>query len=247
MTEVLSVPPVTVRTMDVPTSLAGYAQPGHGIEPAEHQLDLPGFWPAYLGAVWGEVALEPEVFGADLADVDAAGEALWEATEVWPAYRIPLAEGRAVWIVHRNFPDDAGTDYLLTDPVRPREQSLASIEGHFTGPGLSWSDLLAVADGTPPDGAGVRDPDLRLLLLLPAYGDAATPPEEALTRISTALAAVGVDVEAAPALAERFLDHPLWGSPYWNLPGGSPLSGGSGSGAVSLISGARLTPSTGTP
>jgi hypothetical protein len=235
--------PVTVRIMDVPTSLTGYAQPGYGIAPAEHQLDLPGFWPAYLGAVWSDVAVEPEVFGgADLADVDAAGEALWEATEVWPAYRVPLEGGRGVWIVHRNFPDDAGTDYLLTDPALPRERRLASVEGHFTGPGLSWSDLLAVADEAPGDGAGVRDPDLRLLLLLPAYGDAATPVEEALARISTALTAVGVAPEAAPALAERFLDHPLWGSPYWNVPGGSPLSG-----AASSISRAPLIPSTGTP
>jgi hypothetical protein len=231
--------------MDVPTSLTGYAQPGHGIAPAEHQLDLPGFWPAYLGAVWGD-AVEPELFGADLADVDAASEALWEDTEVWPAYRLPLAEGRAVWIVHRNFPDDAGTDYVLTDPTLSREHPLASIEGHFNGPGLSWSDLLAVADAVPADGEGVRDPDLRLLLLLPAYGDADTPVGEALTRISTALAAVGVAPELAPALAERFLDHPLWGSPYWNAPGGSPLSGGTGSGAHSP-SWAPLTPSTGTP
>ncbi len=44
-------PPATVRGMDVPTSLAGYAQPGYGIAPAERLLDLPGFRPAYFGPV----------------------------------------------------------------------------------------------------------------------------------------------------------------------------------------------------
>ncbi|NEB02226.1 hypothetical protein [Streptomyces sp. SID13726] len=240
--------------MDVPTSLAGYAMPGHGIAPAERLLGLPGFWPAYLGAVRGEPVPEPELFGADAADMDAAAEALWDATSVWPAYRIPLPEGRVLWIVHRNFPDDAGTDYLLTDQALSRERQLASIDGHFSGPAFSWPDLLTLADEVPADGEGVRDPDLRLLLLLPAYGDADTPVEEALVRISTALVGVGVAPDAAPGLAERFLDHPLWESPYWSAPGSSPLSGGGGdssldrgSGGLPRIIPAPLTPSTGTP
>ncbi|WP_307673669.1 hypothetical protein [Streptomyces sp. V4I2] len=212
--------------MDVPTSLAQYTQAGHGIAPAEQLLDLPGFWPAYFGPTWDGFADEPEVFGADPADVDAAGEALYGATEVWPAYRIPLPGGHLLWIVHRNFPDDPGTDYLLTHPDQARETSLASIEGHFTGPGLSWPDLVAVADSAPADAEGVRDPGLRLLLLLPAFGDAETPMEAAVERIAAALVAVGMTAEAAPEAAEGFLDHPFWESPYWAAPGNSPLSGG---------------------
>jgi hypothetical protein len=229
--------------MEVPTSLTGYTMPGHGIAPAEHRLDLPGFWPAYLGPLWDGFAREPELFGADPADVDAAGEALYDTTEVWPAYRIPLPGGAVLWIVHRNFPDDAGTDFLLTHPDRPREVPLASIEGHHTGPGLSWPDLIAVADAAPADAEGVLDPDLRLLLLLPAFGDAETPAEEAVQRISVALTAVGVPVEAAPEAAERFLDHPLWDGPVWSDPVGSPLSGGTGE--VRFLP--TLSPSTGTP
>lgn len=211
--------------MEVPTSLARYAEPGYGIATAEHLLDLPGFWPAYYGPTWDVFASEPEAFGADLADVDAAGDALYDATEVWPAYRIPLPGGHLLWIVHRNFPDDAGTDYLLTHPDRARETCLASIEGHFTGPGLSWPDLVAVADSAPADAEGVRDPDLRLLLLLPAFGDADTPVQEAVERIAAALVAVGMTEEAAPEAAGLFLDHPFWESPYWATPGSSPLSG----------------------
>ncbi|MFJ8113035.1 hypothetical protein [Streptomyces sp. NPDC096132] len=231
--------------MEVPTALAGYAMPGHGIARAEHQLDLPGFWPAYFGPVWGDFAYDPEPFGADAADVDAALEALHEATEVWPAYRIPLPDDRVVWVVHRNFPDDAGVDYLLTGPDLPRVERLASIEGHFCGPGLSWPDLLAVAGSAPPGLEGVLDPDRRLLLLLPAYGDADTPVEEALERISAALVAVGVDPEAAPDAAERFLDHPYWESPYWDTPGRSPLSGVRG--ALPPVTRVLLTLPPGTP
>ncbi|KUO11099.1 hypothetical protein [Streptomyces sp. DSM 15324] len=214
--------------LDHPTALAGYATPGHGIAPAEHLLGLPGFWPAYYGPVWDAFADDPEPFGADHADVDAAAEALYERTDVWPAYRIPLPHGRTLWVVHRNAPDDSGTDYLLTGPGLHRERELAAIEGHFRGPGLSWPDLVALAHAAPADTDGIRDPDRRLLLLLPAYGDADTPVEEALERITAALIAVGVAPQAAPAAAGRFLDHPFWESPTWPEPGGSPLSGGSG-------------------
>ncbi|CAL9610760.1 hypothetical protein [Streptomyces sp. Tu 3180] len=210
--------------MDVPPPLAGYAVPGHGIAAAEHLLDLPGFWPAYLGSVWGGLAHEPEPFGADAADVDAAAEALHDATEVWPAHRVPLPGGRVLWIVHGNLPDEPSTDYLLTSPDRARETRLASLQGHGAGPGLSWRDLVAVAGSAPADAEGVRDPDLRLLLLLPAYGDFETPADEATRRIAAALTTVGVSAEEAPGIAERFLDHPLWPAPLWPSGGEDLLS-----------------------
>lgn len=131
-----------------------------------------------------------------------------------------------LWIVHRNFPDDPGTDYLITHPDWDRDVPLASLEGHFSGPGLSWPELIAVADSAPARAAGVRDPALRLLLLLPAFGDADVPVAEAVSRISGALTAVGVPESAAPEVAERLLDHPFWDGPTWATQGGSPLSGG---------------------
>ncbi|MFD5632343.1 hypothetical protein [Streptomyces sp. NPDC127072] len=212
--------------MDVPMSLARYAAPGHGIAPAEELLGLAGFWPAYFLPAWDEFMEEPELFGADEADVDAATEALYSAREVWPAYRIPLAGRHLLWTVHRNFPDDPGTDYLITHPDWDRDVPLASLEGHFSGPGLSWPELVAVADSAPARAEGVRDPALRLLLLLPAFGDADVPVPEAQARISGALTAVGVATGAAPGVARRLLDHPFWDGPSWTARGGSPLSGG---------------------
>ncbi|WP_369245448.1 hypothetical protein [Streptomyces sp. R41] len=228
--------------MDCPTSLARYAEPGHGIAPAEELVELPGFWPAYFVPGWDEFMEEPELFGADAADVDAATEALYDATEVWPAYRIPLTGGHLLWIVHRNFPDDPGTDYLITHTDWDRDASLASIEGHFSGPGLSWPELVAVADSAPADAEGIRDPDVRLLLLLPAFGDADVPMAKALSRISGALVAVGVPAKSASGVAERLLDHPFWDGPTWAVRGASPLSGGTAEPSPLALCDGRYSP-----
>ncbi|MET8978706.1 hypothetical protein ABZX85_24120 [Streptomyces sp. NPDC004539] len=212
--------------MEVPAPLSGYAHPGHGIAPAEQHLALPGFWSAYLSVSRGDT----EEFGADLADVDAAYEALYDATRTWPAFRLPLSSGRTVWIVFANFPDDPGVDYLLTDPAHPTPRTLAATEGPFAGPALSWPDLLAIAEDVPqplpgPTAVqrddGVLDPDHRLLLLLPAYGDIDTPTEAALERVTTALLRTGVPRATAPALAERLLDT----GTTWDASGVTPLSG----------------------
>ncbi|MGF0172715.1 hypothetical protein ACQF36_20095 [Streptomyces sp. Marseille-Q5077] len=211
--------------MDVPTSLAGYAMPGHGIAPAERLLGTPGFWPAFYLPVRDDFAQDPEPFGADSADVDEAISALHGAEEIWPAFRIPMTGGHMLWIVHRNFPDDAGTDYLITHPDWDRHACLASLDGHYSGPGLSWPELVAVAGSAPAGAAGVVDPGLRLLLLLPAFGDADVPEAEAVARTSGALRAVGVAEDTAPDVAAQLLDHPFWDGPSWAVRGRSPLSG----------------------
>lgn len=238
-------PPATVRGMELPTSLAGYAMPGHGIAPAEQLLGLPGFWPAFYLPVWEDFAEEPEPFGADSADVDEAISALHGAEEVWPAFRIPMAGGHTLWIVHRNFPDDAGTDYLITHPDWDRHAYLASLDGHYSGPGLSWPELVAVAESAPADAEGVVDPGLRLLLLLPAFGDADVPEAAAVARISGALAAAGVAEDAAPDVAERLLDHQFWDGPTWAVRGRSPLSGTTaGPGGSPALCDGRYSPRT---
>lgn len=196
--------------------LARYRPQGHRVEPAEHLTRTPGFWPAYLGWTLVVRGLDPEPFGADLADLDAALEAIG-ATEVWPAFRVPLADGRVHHVVPSNLPDDHGSvEFLLETPGVDTLYTVAVTDPHdFHGGGLTWRETVEAAEAVPSgDGGhpqGVLDPDHRLLLLLPAWGGADTPAEEAHIRIGQALMTVGMPEEPATALAEHLVDARAWG------------------------------------
>ncbi|MEU7090873.1 hypothetical protein [Kitasatospora aureofaciens] len=114
--------------------------------PGEDLLALPGFWAAYL--MWlaeGEdFEPEPELFGVDGADADAAYTRLSDPA-AWPILRLPMQHGHSILIVHRNFTEDSGIDYYVVHPDWDQPRSLASIEGHFAGPGLAWRELDHIA------------------------------------------------------------------------------------------------------
>lgn len=194
----------------------------------EELLDLPGFWPAHLLWLAGGEGLNPrpEWFGADGADTDEAYEALTDPA-AWPVLRLPLLGGHTILVIYRNFPEDAGLDHYLTHPGWDRPRSLGSIEGHFTGPGLAWRELVHIA-GHPGAGPGITAPHARLLLLLPVLGDADLP-EDAAELVATALDAIGAPAKTRTVLAEALLEHPFWVAPPWyfDAVGASPLSGGS--------------------
>ncbi|MFE4973341.1 hypothetical protein ACFRAR_14650 [Kitasatospora sp. NPDC056651] len=204
--------------------------PGYENEPlatGEELVHLPGFWAAYL--LWlaeGEdLDPEPALFGADPADVDAAYERLSDPA-TWPVVRLPLRHGHSILVVHRNAAEDEGVDYYLAHPDWDRPRSLASTEGHFTGPGLAWRELVHIARH-PGDGPGITDPDARLLLLLPVLGDADLPADAAAT-VTGALTATGTPPEAAATLAEALLDHPFWDGETWYFAGAAAPLGGAG-------------------
>ncbi|MDH6580386.1 hypothetical protein [Kitasatospora sp. MAP5-34] len=212
--------------------------PGYEDDPltaGEKLPALPGFWAAYL--LWlaeGEdFDPEPALFGADGADADAAYERLSDPA-AWPVLRLPMRHGHTILIVYRNFPEDAGIDYYLAHPDWDRTAPLASIEGHFSGPGLAWRELAYIARH-PGDGPGITDPHARLLLLLPILGDADMP-TDATVIIAAALATIGTPPEARASLAEALLDHPFWDGETWYHEGaGSPLSGGAISGTSQVL------------
>lgn len=79
----MSVPPATVRGHGRFRAAPDLAPPGFSIAPAEQLLRLPGFWPAYYVPTWDDFADEPELFGADGADVDAAVDALYGPVDPW--------------------------------------------------------------------------------------------------------------------------------------------------------------------
>ncbi|MCX5410156.1 hypothetical protein OHA37_00015 [Streptomyces sp. NBC_00335] len=179
--------------------------PGYEGRPLVHRpglLDEPLFWPGHLYSCAHDEDTEELLFGADY---DAAEEFHRELIEQaqWPVFTIPLTGGHLLHVVYRAWKDDPGVDYVLHHSSWERALLLATDDGHFMGPALSWTELLYAADNQLPGGSSA-DPDSRLLLLLPALGDDRTP-ESAAPRLAAALTALTV-VEDPEALATALAD-----------------------------------------
>ncbi|WP_406458100.1 hypothetical protein OG782_35240 [Streptomyces sp. NBC_00876] len=189
----------------------------------ESLLTRPGFWSNYLLAMCSDGACaerpDPEWFGDDGADADAMSEVLFDP-EHWPAFRVPAEDGPGAVVIYRNLVGDYGTDYLLTHPDRSYAQQIASWEGEFSGHGLTWHELVYIADNPSASNEGVQDTAARLLLILPLLTDPDLP-EAASARLATALTAVGAPQESTSTTAEHLFAHlerrsghdPRWESP----------------------------------
>jgi len=189
----------------------------------ESLLARPGFWSNYLLAMCSDGACAerpaPEWFGDDGADADAMSEVLF-APEHWPAFRVPAENGPGAVVIYRNLVGDYGTDYLLTHPDRSHAQQIASWEGDVSGMGLTWRELVHIADSPSAAAEGVQDTAARLLLLLPLLTDPDLP-EAATARLTAALTSVGAPQDTASITAEHLLAHlerrsrhdPAWESP----------------------------------
>ena len=101
--------------------------------------------------------------------------------------------------------------------VRPAEL-LAQYDGYILGPGLSWPELTAAADNGLPGGT-TTDPDARLLLLLPAFGDDVVP-DDAVDRLTMALRTC-TQIEAPDRLAAAHLENQgPFVPPHWTTTEG---------------------------
>lgn len=170
-------------TEPVPAQIAGCE--GGVLAHRPDLLDEPLFVVSHLyGCVHSEEA-EEALFGADYEAAERFHGDLMISGR-WPLFSIPLPRGHRLFIVYRAMADDPGVDYLLHHPGWDRTETLASDDGHFRGPGLSWSELEAVAYNGLPGGSTV-DPYARLLLLLPALGDRAVD-DAAVDTVARALA-----------------------------------------------------------
>jgi hypothetical protein len=199
---------------------------GYGLGPlvpGESLLVHPGFWSNYLLAMCSDGGCAerpvPEWFGEDGADVDALSEVLFDR-DLWPVFRVPAEDGPGAVVIYRNLDGDYGTDYLLTHPGRSYAEQIASWDGDFSGTGLTWPELIRIADNPSLTAEGVQDTTTRLLLLLPLLTDPDVP-ETASTRLIAALTAVGAPHDTASIAAEHILAHlakrsrhdPTWASP----------------------------------
>ncbi|MFD4483250.1 hypothetical protein ACFWPU_45100 [Streptomyces sp. NPDC058471] len=197
--------------------------PGYDSGPLTHQtglLDEPLFWLGHLYSCVQSEKGEELLFGADY---DAAGDfhrRLWERAQ-WPTFTIPLAADHRLHVVYRTFTDDTGTDYLLHHPDWDHAELLARDDGHFMGPGVSWTELVAAADNALPGGS-TTDPHARLLLLLPAFGDDGVP-DDAVDRLTDALRARTRVDGPGPLAAVLLNDQGAPGPARWTTAGHSFL------------------------
>ncbi|MFG2758045.1 hypothetical protein [Streptomyces wuyuanensis] len=199
---------------------------GYDVSPlvaGESLLARPGSWSNYLLSMCSDGGCAerpvPEWFGEDGADVDALPEVLFDP-ERWPVFRMPAEDGPGAVVIYRNLDGDYGTDYLLTNPGRSCAEQIASWDGDFSGTGLTWRELIRIADSPSFAADGVQDPAIRFLLLLPLLTDPDMP-ETASARLLAALAVVGAPQDTASIAAEHLLGHltrrsrhdPTWASP----------------------------------
>jgi hypothetical protein len=199
---------------------------GYDVSPlvaGESLLARPGFWSNYLISTCSDGGCAerpvPEWFGEDGADVDALSEVLFDP-ERWPVFRVPAENGPGAVVIYRNLDGDYGTDYLLTHSGRSCAEQIASWDVDFSGTGLTWRELIRIADSPSFAADGVRDTAIRFLLLLPLLTDPDMP-ETASARLLAALAVVGAPQDTASIAAEHLLAHltrrsrhdPNWASP----------------------------------
>ncbi|MFE2154451.1 hypothetical protein ACFXAO_30900 [Streptomyces lavendulae] len=195
----------------------------------ESLLARPGFWSNYLLAMCSNGGCAerpvPEWFGDDGADTNALSEILFDP-ERWPVFRVPAEAGPGAVVIYRNLDGDYGTDYLLTHAGRSYVQQIAGWDGDVTGTGLTWHELIRIADNPASTVEGVQDTATRLLLVLPLLSDLDVP-EAASARLTSALTAIGAPQDTASSTAGHLLAHITRRSvhdPAW----ASPLSGGRG-------------------
>ncbi|MEU9573123.1 hypothetical protein AB0D62_25285 [Streptomyces massasporeus] len=199
---------------------------GYDVSPlvaGESLLARPGFWSNYLLSMCSDGGCAerpvPEWFGEDGADVDALSEVLFDP-ERWPVFRVPARDGPGAVVIYRNLDGDYGTDYLLTHSGRSCAEQIASWDVDFSGTGLTWRELIRIADSPSFAADGVQDTAIRFLLLLPLLADPDMP-ETASARLMAALAVVGAPQDTASIAAEHLLAHltrrsrhdPTWASP----------------------------------
>jgi hypothetical protein len=172
-------------------------------------LDQPACWPALLYSVGGSPTAA-EAFDIDLADLDVMLERM-ERPGRWPVFCVRLSNGYQMNLLWRNFDDDAGLDYLLTNSDSGQLVRVASLEGCCRGPALSWQELVAVAQLPDPQ----LTPAERLLMLLPAMTDASMPANAAVI-VAEAVTAVGGHRHAEEVANELLTaNRHYWGPTEW--------------------------------
>lgn len=136
-------------------------------------------------------------------------------TNIWPVFRIPLADSNFLTCVYRNLEDEPTIiDYLLEFGDGAPCAFLSAVKGDLIGPGISWPELRRAVYENPRLIQEVRDK--ALLFFIHMLGDREVG-TELLPLLTQALGNVGGqgDPETLAAqLADTVTD---WGNPEWTL------------------------------
>lgn len=170
-------------------------------------MDHGGFWPAHFYDVIDDEDLIAGVWRVGPDVVEEMGNRLTDPA-TWPLFEVDLGAGSVLAVIYRNFEDELGIDYLVSAGHDGEWIEIASIEGHFRGPGLSWPELSSVSRRQRADHRART-----LLLLAPILGDIEA--EQHVQEIADAIRACGGsgDVETlATAIASenRYFEAARW-------------------------------------
>ncbi|MFI7075415.1 hypothetical protein [Micromonospora sediminicola] len=161
------------------------------------------FWPAFLYTVGGSSSA-PSAFDVDPADLSELIDTLLDS-DSWPVFSLKLAGRSRLHVIMRNFPEEGGVDYVLDPGNDGGAIPLAAMEGHFRGPALAWSELVA-ATHQADQGHSWGE---RLLLLLPSCADSDRP-STAIDMVAAALTSVGAGTDARRVGAELLSSRRYW-------------------------------------
>jgi hypothetical protein len=158
----------------------------------------PAFWAAhYLNQTIEDEDLVTRVWGIDRSTIRAMRDRLND-DNAWPAFEVELGGDAKLVVVYRNLSDDAGVDYLLMPDLESDSIRIATLEGAYEGPGISWNELSVVANrfAEPTRRAEV------LMLLAPILGDADAESPDVVAAIAHELRIAGAsgDVDAWASL-----------------------------------------------
>ncbi|GAA3181963.1 hypothetical protein [Nonomuraea roseoviolacea] len=189
----------------------------HPLTESSHLLSDPVFWALHSCQI-GADGLDDleEAFGVDIVYAEELHGRVFDHDH-WPVFTVPLRSTSNIHIVYRNLDGDMGLDYVLTHPGWPHDLHLATVDGNFIGPGLSWPELITIANRPPTSGREtLLDPASRLLILLPALGDADLP-DTAVPTVAAALSELTTSPQPA-RIAETLLrpnNHAYWEPATW--------------------------------
>jgi hypothetical protein len=195
-----------------------------GLVAGEDLAREPAFWLAHILLTVGDPGQDPERYGVDASVYEEMVERLSDPEEPWPVLQAPFAGGHRAYVVYANVEDGNNVDFFVRHPEWGRLGHLGQCGADEAGPGLSWTELTALAKAPQNAHEGLTDASQRLLLLLPVLGDADTP-REARDMVAKALSRCGLRPDASDELATALLgeDEPD-GESHWTVTADSPIA-----------------------